>query len=88
MQQSHLPVVMPNFGTVSIGSTTQGEKVITVPGQNIGTGPALGVRLRIELLGQYGDPSVAPQPHQEDAARTGLGTRMEASLKLQFRGLA
>jgi hypothetical protein len=55
---------------------------------NIGLGPALGIRLRIEWLDQDGNPSVAPQPLEIPAKLAGLGAGQRWDIHARYRGLA
>jgi hypothetical protein len=88
MRDARLPIVMP-IASVGVGDTQNGEVVMTMPVENIGVGPAIGLRLRLEFRDQNGDPSVAPQPMQmQQGARAGLGVGQRADLRLVYRGLA
>jgi len=87
--QAHRPVVMAILGSLSVvanapaGFQVPGDILVNVRVENVGGGPAFGVRLRIELLDQEGNPSVAPPAPQWPASRAGLGAGHE--LRLRFR---
>jgi hypothetical protein len=87
MRDARLPIVLPVTGSLGVSSTSKGNVQISVRVENIGVGPALALNIRLEMLHQYGDPSVAPQPLQVPTQRPGLAPSTSHEFRAQFRRL-
>jgi hypothetical protein len=90
MSQAHLPVVMPlvsGFNYRSAGP--QGTLVdVFFPVVNVGLGPALGLRLTMEMLDSAGNPSVGSPPQYTPGALAGLGAGDQRDILVTFRNFA
>jgi hypothetical protein len=96
VERAHLPVLVPivDHRRMDLGPSGMTERVprvadgrlLIVPVENIGTGPALRLQARAALLDATGAPSSVPAGPQRPAVSAGLGVGCFTPLEIEVEG--